>query len=71
MNPNDPEENPEAFMNADYSIVQAPLHVNSRKSISPVENNHVVAGKVRHRGNHRSLTSESGSDRSNSDSSLM
>ncbi|KAF5474904.1 hypothetical protein F2P56_006757 [Juglans regia] len=73
MNPNDPEENPEAFVNADYSIVQAPLHVNSRKSIiSPVENNHVVAGKVRHRGNHRShLTSESGSDRSNSDSSLM
>ncbi|XP_041025739.1 RPM1-interacting protein 4-like [Juglans microcarpa x Juglans regia] len=74
MNPNDPEENPKAVVNADYSIVQAPLHVNSRKSIiSPVENNHhVVAGKVRHRGNHRSqLTSKSGSDRSNSNSSLM
>lgn len=68
MNPNDPEENPEAFINADYSIAQAPLRVKSRQSISPVDQNDHVVGKVTHRGNHRNLASESGS---NSDYSLL
>lgn len=86
MNPNDPEENPEAFMfmtggseiNADnYHAFQSPPHVNSRKPISSVEKHH-IEGHTRHHhadqqksGSHQSITFESGSDKSYSDFTLV
>lgn len=61
MNPNDPEENPEAFQwmkespepNADYPPVQSPLHVKSNASSSSLEKQQIM-GQSRprpHRGN--------------------
>ncbi|KAL4628225.1 hypothetical protein ACB092_05G221600 [Castanea dentata] len=90
MNPNDPEENPEAFMymkwgseiNADHHAFQDPLHVNSSKSNSFVGKHH-IEGHTRHHAHQRNtvnqpksgsqkiITSESGSDKSNSDRSIM
>ncbi|KAK4548685.1 hypothetical protein RGQ29_032790 [Quercus rubra] len=90
MNPDYPEENPEAFMymtgvteiNADYHAFQDPLHVNSSKSNSSVGKQH-IEGHTRHHahqrntvnqpkiGSKKSITSEYGSDKSNSDHSIM
>ncbi|XVF26135.1 hypothetical protein REPUB_Repub13aG0273700 [Reevesia pubescens] len=93
MNPNDPEENPEAFMymrggrqesNCDCQPVQVPLAVDSNKSNSA--NKHHTDRQSRQDNaptvnriydhqksaiSHRSIASESGSEKSNSDHSLQ
>ncbi|KAG2684394.1 hypothetical protein I3760_10G075200 [Carya illinoinensis] len=65
INPNDPEENPEAFMymgrgglemTADYRAVQAPSHLHvdsSTKSVSPEEKQHIDQGHTSHRSHRR------------------
>jgi RPM1-interacting protein 4 len=83
MNPNDPEENPEAFM----SVRESPaVNVDSNNSISssakqqikghsrpPAHPRNIVTTSNQQKsGSHRSITSsESGSERSGSDYSLM
>lgn len=83
MNPNDPEENPELFMfgvgGASFSHpVQPPLQVNSEKSTS-TESSQVEGHKPSHHrkvsnhhknGSGKSMTSQSGSEKSNSDNSI-
>ncbi|WRX26700.1 RIN4 [Theobroma cacao] len=91
MNPNDPEENPEAFMytrgglesNCDCQPVQVPPAAGSQKSI-PADKNHNDGHSRQNAPNrngsydyqksvrsHRSMASESGSEKSNSDHSLL
>lgn len=87
MNPNDPEENPEAFKRMREGLESA-VHVNSNNSVSSLEKHHTKGHYSRppahprkstttsnnyqpKSGSHRSITSESGSDRSGSDYSLM
>ncbi|KAF5472726.1 hypothetical protein F2P56_009420 [Juglans regia] len=67
INPNDPEENPEAFMymgrgalemtaHDHYRAVQAPNHLHvdsSTKSVSPEEKQHIDKGHTSHRSHHR------------------
>ncbi|XP_041026867.1 RPM1-interacting protein 4-like [Juglans microcarpa x Juglans regia] len=66
INPNDPEENPEAFMYMgsgglemtahDYRAVQAPNHLrvdSSTKSVSPEEKQHIDKGHTSHRSHRR------------------
>ena len=69
-------------INADYHAFQDPLHVNSSKSNSSVGKQH-IEGHTRHHahqrntvnqpkiGSQKSITSEYGSDKSNSDHSIM
>ncbi|XAR53829.1 hypothetical protein NMG60_11022522 [Bertholletia excelsa] len=86
MNPNDPEDNPEAFMCGRVGIesdeasraVWHPVHLNSIKSMS-MEKHHLEepnykrnpmnASESQKTRTHRSLTSESSSDKSNSEDS--
>ncbi|XP_059440652.1 RPM1-interacting protein 4-like [Corylus avellana] len=84
MNPNDPEENPEAFMCMREGLA---VNVNSNNSISSSEkqqnkgghsrppahprNNIITSSNQQKSGSHRRITSESGSERSGSDYSLM
>lgn len=81
MNPNDPEENPEAFMcmregyvNSNNSISSSEKQKNkgghSRPPAHP-RNNIITSSNQQKSGSHRSITSESGSERSGSDYSLM
>lgn len=85
MNPNDPEENPEAFMSMREGLEINAVHANSNNSVSSLEKPHKIKGHSRppahprnssssnqqKSGSHRSITSESASDRSGSDYSLM
>ncbi|XWS18150.1 hypothetical protein CRYUN_Cryun32bG0017400 [Craigia yunnanensis] len=91
MNPNDPEENPEAFMyirgglesNYGCQPVQVPIAFGSNKSIS-ADKHHTDGQSRRNTPNrngsydhqksvrsHRSMVLESGSEKSNSDYSLL
>ncbi|XP_059636582.1 RPM1-interacting protein 4-like [Cornus florida] len=89
MNPNDPKENPEAFMfreegsksNGVSRAAQVPLQSGSDKLTSAekrrVEGHKKQSGHWRNTsdqlktGSRKSMTSESGSDKSNSDHSLL
>ncbi|XP_031279119.1 RPM1-interacting protein 4-like isoform X3 [Pistacia vera] len=72
MNPNDPEENPEAFMygrgdlegDGDSRPVQTPVYVDSDKYISVEKHN--ISGH-NPQGRQKSVRSESGNDKSHSD----
>ncbi|KAJ0082536.1 hypothetical protein Patl1_09832 [Pistacia atlantica] len=72
MNPNDPEENPEAFIygrgdlegDGDSRPVQTPVYVDSDKYIS-VEKHNILGHNPQ--GRQKSVRSESGSDKSHSD----
>ncbi|CAK9181702.1 unnamed protein product [Ilex paraguariensis] len=87
MNPNDPEENPEAFnfgrvgdgSDSVFHAVQSPAHVNPDKSAEKYlrEGHKQKYGHQRNTSDHqmsvtqKSMTSESASDKSNSDYSLL
>ncbi|KAA8520162.1 hypothetical protein F0562_014418 [Nyssa sinensis] len=89
MNPNDPEENPEAFMSGRGGArsdgvshaVQVPVQVNSDESMSAEkrriegykkQNDHWRSSSDHQKnGSRKSMTSESGSNNSNSDHSLL
>lgn len=86
INPNDPEQNPEAFMfgsDDNISVFQAPVQQNINDDIVVPKESHHIEG---HKGNHgrnnsgggqhhknglKSVTSETSSDRSNSDNSSL
>jgi RPM1-interacting protein 4 len=82
MNPNDPE----AFMSMREGLEINAVHANSNNSVSSLEKPHKIKGRhsrppahprnssssnQQKSGSHRSITSESASDRSGSDYSLM
>ncbi|KAL1826270.1 hypothetical protein ACET3Z_004682 [Daucus carota] len=82
INPNDPEQNPEAFMfgsDDDVKVFQAPLQHNISNDIEAPKENHQNIGSLKrnssgsgqnYKNGMKSVTSETSSDRSNSNSSL-